>query len=114
EQTKLKPQRKPGDAGGHVRRSKGDALDAYVDPNDLSASTSRLLIWQALRTYSVQALIPMLRDPEIEVRTTVARELQVRGGSTVWAAARKLCQTRSARDKIMGLFVLGQLGTPRL
>ena len=39
-----------------MRRSKADALDAYIDPKDLSASTSRLLIWQALKTYSVKAL----------------------------------------------------------
>jgi hypothetical protein len=97
-----------------VRRSKGDPLDAYIDRKDLSVSTSRLLIWQALRTYSIRALVPMLTDPEITVRTTAARELQVRGGPIVWAAARKLCESKSVRDKITGLFVLGQLGTPHL
>jgi hypothetical protein len=97
-----------------VRRSKADALDAYIDPKDLSASTSRLLIWQALRKYSLKALVPMLRDPEIEVRTTAARLLQVRGGSAIWGLARKLCAAKSVRERVMGLFILGQLGTPRL
>ena len=97
-----------------MRRSKADALDAYIDPKDLSASTSRLLIWQALRKYSLKALVPMLRDPEIEVRTTAARLLQVRGGSATWGLARKLCAAKSVQDRVMGLFILGQLGTPHL
>jgi hypothetical protein len=97
-----------------VRRSKADALDAYIDPKDLSASTSRLLIWPALKTYSVKALIPMLSDPEIEVSTTAARLLQVRGDRAVWGLARKLCDAESIRERVIGLFILGQLGTPRL
>jgi len=97
-----------------VRRSKRDALDAYIDPKDLSASTSRLLIWQALQTYSVKALIPMLSDPEIEVSTTAARLLQVRGDRAVWRLAKNLCSAQSLRERVMGLFILGQLGTPRL
>ena len=67
-----------------MHRSKADALDAHIDPKDLSASTSRFLIWQALQKYSLKALVPMLRDPEIEVSTTAARLLQVRGGSAIW------------------------------
>jgi hypothetical protein len=97
-----------------VPRNKGSALDAYIDPKDLSESTSRLLIWQALQKYSVRALIPMLRDPEIAVRTSVARQLQIRGGAAAWAAAKKLCSSRSLCDRIVGLFLLSQLGTPRL
>jgi hypothetical protein len=97
-----------------VRRSKGSMLDAYIDPIDLSASTSRLLIWEALRSYSVKALIKMLGEPEIEVRTSAARQLHIRGGGAAWAAARKLCLSRRPGDRVLGLFVLGQLGTPRL
>lgn len=97
-----------------MRKNNGGALDAYIDPKDLSASTSRLLIWQALRGYNVKALIKMLGEPEIEVRTSAARQLHTRGGKAAWAAARKLCLSRRPRDRIMGLFVLGQLGTPRL
>jgi hypothetical protein len=97
-----------------VPRNKGSALDVYIDPKDLSNSTSRLLVWQALQKYSVRALVPMLRDPEVEVRTSVARQLHIRGGAVAWAAAKKLCSSRSLCDKIVGLFLLSQLGTPRL
>lgn len=95
-------------------RSKKGSLDSFVDQKDLSASTSRLLMWQAARAYSVKALTPLLRDPEIEVRTTAARELQIRGGPAAWAAAKKLCTSNNVCHRVMGLFVLGQLGTPRL
>lgn len=97
-----------------MRRSKASALDAYIDQTDLSASTSRLLMWQALKKYSLKALIALLDDPEVHVRTIAARELQIRGGSTVWRTGRRLCASRARHDKIMGLFVLGQLGTPQL
>ena len=99
---------------GQVRQSKASTLDAYIDRKDLSDRTSRLLMWQALRRYAIRSLVPMLKDPEVEVRTTVARELQMRGGPVVWAIARRLSKSRSMRDKVMGLFILGQLGTPRL
>ena len=97
-----------------MRKSRRIALDAYIDVRDLSDSTSRLLIWDALRKYSIRALIPLLKGPEIEVRTAAARRLHIRGGNAAWAAAKKLCESRKPADRIMGLFVLGQLGTPRL
>jgi hypothetical protein len=86
----------------------------YIDRRDLSSSTSRLLIWQALKKYRVNALVPMLQDPELVVRTAVARELQLRGGAAVWALVKKLCKRRNVSDRVIGLFILGQLGTPRL
>lgn len=95
-------------------RNSKSALDVYIDPKDLSSSTSRLLVWQALRKYSTKALIPLLRDQEIEVRTSAARQLHMRGGPVAWAAARELCASKTMRDKIVGLFLLSQLGTPRL
>jgi hypothetical protein len=86
----------------------------YVDPQDLSSSTSRLLIWQALKSYSTKSLIAMLTDPELIVRTAVSRELQLRGGKVVWRLCKDLCHSKKVEDRVSGLFILGQLGTPEL
>jgi|HubBroStandDraft_1064217.scaffolds.fasta_scaffold107366_1 hypothetical protein len=110
----VKATQRGGDAGGQVRKSNAVSLDEYIDPKDLSESTSRLLIWQALNSYSLAGLVKLLEDPEVEVRTSAARQMHIRGGTVAWNAARKLCLSRRPRDKVMGLFILGQLGTPRL
>ena len=86
----------------------------YLDYEDLSNSTSRLLIWQALRKYPTKALLPMLQDKEPVVRTSVARELQMRGGATAWRFAKDLCKSRKTHDRVIGIFIISQLGTPRL
>ena len=89
-------------------------LRDYIDSQDLSSSTTRLLIWQALKTYGIRPLIGLLNDPEIVVRTAVARELQLRGGQIVWRICNAMCHSRVVSDRILALFILGQLGTPRL
>jgi hypothetical protein len=94
-----------------VRKSKHKP---YLDYEDGSSSTSRLLIWQALKEYSTKALLPLLNDKEAIVRTAVAREFQVRGGSAVWRLAKGLSNSRRKHDRVMGLFILSQLGTPSL
>lgn len=86
----------------------------YLDYEDPSNSTSRLLIWQALRKYPTKALFPMLQDKEPVVRTSVARELQMRGGGAVWRFAKDLCKSKKTHDRVIGIFIISQLGTPRL
>jgi HEAT repeat protein len=56
----------------------------------------------------------MLQDQEPVVRTSVARELQMRGGAAVWRIAKDLCKSKKTQDRVIGIFLISQLGTPRL
>ena len=86
----------------------------YIDPVDPSTSTSRLLAWEALRKYPTKALIGLLDDAEVEVRTLAARELQLRGGRNLLKLGMGMLASRSPSRRALGAFLLGQLGTPRL
>jgi HEAT repeat protein len=86
----------------------------YIDEVDPSSSTSRLLAWEALRKYPTKALINLLDDPEIEVRTLAARELQLRGGRNLLNLGAEMLASRSPARRALGAFLLGQLGAPRL
>lgn len=77
-------------------------------------TTIKLLAAQALREYSIEALLPMLEDSDPIVRTLVARELQVRGGEEVFCYAKKLSASRRFEHREIAAFLLGQLGTPHL
>jgi HEAT repeat protein len=88
--------------------------EKYLDQGDASSSTARLLIWQALRAYPFKGLRRLLHDNDVIVRTAAARELQLRGGSRVWRLTRALCKSASTADRVIGLFIIGQLGTPNL
>jgi HEAT repeat protein len=83
-----------------------------IDDLDCSSSTLRLLAWQALRSYPVHALLALLDDDDYVVRTAVARQLHVRGGTDVfnWAAERATSELPVRRE--LAAFILGQLGTP--
>ena len=70
---------------GHTQTA--DAKATMIDDLDGSSSTLRLLVWQALKSYPTEALLKLLGDDDFIVRTAVARELQVRGGSEVHAWA---------------------------
>jgi hypothetical protein len=56
----------------------------------------------------------MLHDKEAVVRTSVARELHIRGGRAVWRLATGLCKSKKPSDRVIGVFIISQLGTPRL
>ena len=79
---------------------------------DASSSTLHLLVWQALRTYTIDALLALLEDKDHIVRTAVARELQTRGGVKVFEIALARCDDPGADAREIGAFILGQLGTP--
>jgi HEAT repeat protein len=79
---------------------------------DASASTLHLLVWQALQTYTIDALLALLDDRDPIVRTAVARELQTRGGVKVFEASLARCDDQSADGREIAAFILGQLGAP--
>lgn len=85
-----------------------------IDDADLEKSTLRLLVFQALKQYATNALLPMLVDKDAIVRSAVARELQIRGGEDVFLAAKKLATFERHEMREIAAFLLGQLGTPAL
>ena len=85
-----------------------------IDDANLQDSTLRLLVYQALKQYSTEALLPMLSDSDVIVKSAVARELQRRGGDDVFNTALALAQNVRHESREIAAFVLGQLGTPEL
>ena len=83
-----------------------------IDDADIEKSTLRLLVFQALKLYSTPALVPMLLDKDLIVRSAVARELQIRGGDDVFIAAKKLGAAERHESREIAAFLLGQIGTP--
>ena len=92
------------------QRRKGTLMT--IDIGVTGSSTLRLLVYQALKHYTEEALLPMLEDGCSIVRTAVARELQLRGGEPTFARASMLLQSPKAGDREIAVFLLGQLGTP--
>ena len=82
--------------------------------SDVQNSTIDLLVFQALKQYSTNALVPMLEDKDVIVRSAVARELQIRGGHEVFIAAQNLGASERHESREIAAFLLGQLSTPTL
>ena len=79
-----------------------------ITNSNVQNSTIDLLVFQALKQYSTNALVPMLEDKDVIVRSAVARELQIRGGDDVFTAAQNLgASERHESREIAALFVLG-------
>ena len=83
-----------------------------ITNSDVQNSTIDLLVFQALKQYPTNALVPMLEDKDVIVRSAVARELQIRGGDEVFLAAQKLGASERHESREIAAFLLGQLGTP--
>lgn len=83
-----------------------------IDNADLSRSTIRLLVFQALKAYPTGALHALIDDEDCLVRSAVARELQMRGEASTFEFIVDL--KSDARDFVREIcaFTLGQLGTP--
>jgi len=82
--------------------------------SDTEHSTIDLLVFQALKQYSTAALLSMLVDKDVVVRSAVARELQVRGGDDVFVLATSLAKGGRYESREIAAFLLGQLATPTL
>lgn len=83
-----------------------------IDSGDLSRSTVRLLIFQALKAYPLGALHALIDDEDCLVRSAVARELQMRGEKATFEFVAAL--VGDVRDFVREIcaFTLGQLGSP--
>lgn len=85
-----------------------------IDDIDASGSTLRLLVSQALKSWSIDAVLGLLVDDDYIVRTTAARELHIRGDKTIFEEVSKLNSDTRPYVREICAFVLGQLGTPSM
>ena len=83
-----------------------------IDDIDASGSTLRLLVSQALKNWSVEAVLGLIVDDDYIVRTSAARELQLRGGKDIYEQVTRFVNDKRAYVREICAFVLGQLGTP--
>jgi HEAT repeat protein len=83
-----------------------------IASSDTQNSTIDVLVFQALKQYSTNALLPMLEDRDVIVRSAVARELQIRGGDDVFAFVLSLAGSDRHESREIAAFTLGQLGVP--
>lgn len=84
-------------------------IDKGVDER---GSSLRVLVSQALRSYPTRILYSFLDDSSTVVRTAAARELQSRGEVESFEYAVSLLSDKRAYTREIGVFILGQLGTP--
>jgi HEAT repeat protein len=85
-----------------------------IDDIDLSDSTLRYILWEALKLYSTEDLCKLTKDDDYIVRTAAAKQLQLRPSPKVFDFSIELCNSDFESDKEIGAFILGQLGTPEL
>src|SRR5687768_4571620 len=89
-------------------------MDMIDDDFGESGATLRMLVFQAKKGWSTNALLQLLRDEDSIVRTAVAREPQIRGESPIFGQVRDLIGSDQAYLREIAAFVLGQLGTPSM
>ncbi|WP_020396839.1 HEAT repeat domain-containing protein [Thiolinea disciformis] len=83
-----------------------------IDNYDPSNDTLNLLVWQALKQWDTEVLFTLLKEKNALIRTAAARELQIRGGESVFKETINLISSNSEVLREMAAFILGQLGTP--
>lgn len=83
-----------------------------IDNLDSSSSILRLLVSQALKKWSIDEILKLLKEDDVIVRTSAARELHVRGGEKVFENIKLLVCSKRAFVREIAAFTLGQLGTP--
>lgn len=83
-----------------------------IDDLDQSISTLRLLVSEALKSWPTPAILKLLEESDVIVRTASARELQVRGTRDIYNHAVALSESNLADLREIAAFILGQLGTP--
>jgi len=75
-------------------------------------SSLEMLIWQAIQLYPVDALAQFLVDPDERVSFAAARRLQLHGGVLAYEMAKNMLDSKDMKEKILGVFILGQLDNP--
>lgn len=77
-----------------------------------SESALKTLIWQALELYPTEKLGQFIFDKNKKVRYAAARRLQLCGGHFAFSLATQLINSKKSSDRLMGVFILGQLNPP--
>jgi len=72
------------------------------------------LIWQALELYPIDKIKQFLFDPDERVSFSAARRLQLNGGKMAYEIAKNMLQFKDVQSKMIGIFILGQLDSPRV
>ncbi len=85
-----------------------------IDDLDGSSSTLRLLASEAIKKWSSSAILKLIFDDDYIVRTTAARELQLRGEKETFDIVVSLVSDERAFVREICAFILGQLGTPKM
>lgn len=83
-----------------------------IDDKDLTESTLRRILWEALKNYSVEQLFEFIQDTESIVRTSAAKRLQLIGTENVFYKVKQLSKNARSEVREISAFILGQLGTP--
>lgn len=84
-----------------------------IDDKDITDSTLRFILWKALREYPTNELLELLEDEDMIVRTSAAKQLQLRPEEDVYHATVQLVEAQKEYKREISAFVLGQLGTPK-
>lgn len=79
---------------------------------DKDGESLRLLVGQALRSYSTNNLHPFLEDLSVLVRSAAAREIQNRGEAESFEYAKSLLMDKRGFVREIAVFLMGQHGTP--
>ncbi|MFL6710083.1 MAG: HEAT repeat domain-containing protein [Massilia sp.] len=79
---------------------------------DQDGESLRMLLAQSLRAYPIDSLHLFLDDKNAIVRTTAARQVQIQGSEKSFNFAIGLLGDKRAFVREIGVFILGQHGTP--
>jgi HEAT repeat protein len=86
-----------------------------IDNLDASVSLLRVLVAEGLKCWSSEALIEVVQDKSVIVRTAAARELHMRSDiDTIFEKMVVLTSNGNAYVREIAAFVLGQLGSPAM
>jgi len=83
-----------------------------IDDKDLSESTLRFILWEALKNYPTNQLLSLIEDEDPIVRTSAAKQLHFRPDDKVFEKAANLIFSGKDYEREIAAFLLGQLGTP--
>ncbi|MDH5668541.1 MAG: hypothetical protein OEY86_11065, partial [Nitrospira sp.] len=76
-----------------------------IDAKDITDSTLRLILWNALKKYSTKRLSELLYDTDHIVRTSAAKQLHLRGTRAVYKKAADLCRQELDYLREIGVFI---------
>jgi HEAT repeat protein len=83
-----------------------------LDDKDLSESTLRFILWDALKSYPTSELLRLITDEDPIVRTSAAKQLHFRATNEVADRLTQLLSSEQDYIREVAAFGLGQLGTP--